>query len=606
MFSRKPSYPSRSPSPPSPAFASNLDSAFPPFRSRYDQPGSFSGQQNFMKPAPSPGAHVMQKMNGIADGPFSGQRGKPEDKAQAGSNQRRPSIDQYNPYAGIEEHMQLRRPSESEAVRPQISHPDRAIPISHEHESFIGGPRKVVNSIDMFLRDADEESSRTSNLISPDQRSKTFPEENSALQPNPYGGFSSPALSAAPTKTDPFSEAHRGAQEHRSTTSAETPRNAPAPKSRFDAFKDPDIHNPFIPASRQRAPSLETSRPEGGQLMPVTDANSPDQDPKSPWFEAPRPSPLPPSISGRARSKTQSRPNEPTAVERFLNNQSPAPPMPVQNLRREGSSTRSDVSHSPSDSGSSYASNSTAPSSPGFSLSRNASSDSSRGHRRALSRSNRPDPLPAPSIPAAKVPQPLESPIDPAVHHMRAPLDPAIQMGTSPRSLLSDSPPRPRQGSRADIYSAQPPRFQQPASKGECRGCGTNIYGKSVKAADGRLTGRYHRECFVCKTCQAPFPSAEFYVHGNAPYCAQHYHELNDSLCRKCNKGIEGQYLETDRKEKFHSHCFCCAHCRVKLDMDYYEVAGKPYCERHALAIPRQRGYGAPVAEKRRTRLGFM
>jgi uncharacterized CHY-type Zn-finger protein len=77
-------------------------------------------------------------------------------------------------------------------------------------------------------------------------------------------------------------------------------------------------------------------------------------------------------------------------------------------------------------------------------------------------------------------------------------------------------------------------------------------------------------------------------------------------MCKKCNHGIEGQYLETDRKEKFHSHCFSCTHCRVKLDMDYYEVDGRPYCERHALAIPRQRGPGAPVAERRRTRMMFM
>ena len=33
------------------------------------------------------------------------------------------------------------------------------------------------------------------------------------------------------------------------------------------------------------------------------------------------------------------------------------------------------------------------------------------------------------------------------------------------------------------------------ASKGDCRGCNQAITGKSVKAADGRLTGRYHKEC---------------------------------------------------------------------------------------------------------------
>lgn len=33
------------------------------------------------------------------------------------------------------------------------------------------------------------------------------------------------------------------------------------------------------------------------------------------------------------------------------------------------------------------------------------------------------------------------------------------------------------------------------AAKGNCRGCGELIRGKSVSSADGRLTGRYHKEC---------------------------------------------------------------------------------------------------------------
>lgn len=33
------------------------------------------------------------------------------------------------------------------------------------------------------------------------------------------------------------------------------------------------------------------------------------------------------------------------------------------------------------------------------------------------------------------------------------------------------------------------------AGKGNCRGCGEVIVGKSVKAADGRLTGRWHKQC---------------------------------------------------------------------------------------------------------------
>ena len=106
--------------------------------------------------------------------------------------------------------------------------------------------------------------------------------------------------------------------------------------------------------------------------------------------------------------------------------------------------------------------------------------------------------------------------------------------------------------------SAIPARKATTGNKGKCRGCGELIIGKSVSSADGRLTGRYHKLCFVCKTCKEAFQTADFYVMDNHPYCERHYHELNDSLCKSCDRGIEGQYLETEMKQKFHSHCFTC------------------------------------------------
>ena len=102
------------------------------------------------------------------------------------------------------------------------------------------------------------------------------------------------------------------------------------------------------------------------------------------------------------------------------------------------------------------------------------------------------------------------------------------------------------------------PRPRRPANKGHCKGCGELITGKSVSSADGRLTGRYHKTCFVCKTCREPFQTTDFYVMNNHPYCGRHYHQLNDSLCKTCDRGIEGQYLETELKQKFHPHCFTC------------------------------------------------
>lgn len=143
--------------------------------------------------------------------------------------------------------------------------------------------------------------------------------------------------------------------------------------------------------------------------------------------------------------------------------------------------------------------------------------------------------------------------------------------------------------------------------------------GKAIKASDGRITGRWHRDCFVCLTCKAPFPTGDFYVLNDQPYCERHYHSLNGSLCGACDGGIEGQYLETDQGKKYHKLCFTCDACDIPLRDEYYEVGGKQYCERHAWAVAQRNagldpsgrgfrgGFGAGARlEKRSTRMMMM
>ncbi|PNS16627.1 Paxillin-like protein 1 [Sphaceloma murrayae] len=206
-------------------------------------------------------------------------------------------------------------------------------------------------------------------------------------------------------------------------------------------------------------------------------------------------------------------------------------------------------------------------------------------------------------------------------HNPYAPQDSSSQ---PPRSLPwssqaqaqppTDRPSLPR--SNTDISLTSTPSLSRP--RHVCRGCTTPIIGKSIKAADGRLTGRYHRTCFVCTTCSTPFSGTEVYVLNDRPFCEQHYHSLNGSLCTSCDKGIEGQYLETERGEKFHPRCLCCSTCREGLGEEYFDVGGRVYCERHAVAEVRRLGGGGGGggaggmlgpggwrAERRRTRLGM-
>ena len=173
---------------------------------------------------------------------------------------------------------------------------------------------------------------------------------------------------------------------------------------------------------------------------------------------------------------------------------------------------------------------------------------------------------------------------------------------------ISPVPPR----MPTPVSPGRPSYRNRPPDKGPCRGCGELIIGKSVSSADGRLTGKYHKGCFVCRTCNNPFQTADFYVIRNHPYCARHYHELNQSLCSGCDRGIEGQYLETEMRRKFHSYCFTCQDCHRILRDDYFEWNGRTLCEQHAFKAAQQPssslgiGGGRRYPERRTTKLMMM
>ncbi|GAP84673.2 putative LIM domain-containing protein [Rosellinia necatrix] len=167
-----------------------------------------------------------------------------------------------------------------------------------------------------------------------------------------------------------------------------------------------------------------------------------------------------------------------------------------------------------------------------------------------------------------------ESPISPKSFPNPDRLDTPLQEGQSRMRSLTASTVS------SSSHNRQPSRNPRP--RGNCKACQEPITGKSIASADGRLTGRYHKACFVCATCKEPFTSATFYVHEDRPYCEQHYHKLNGSLCGSCNRGIEGQYLEDEVPQKYHPGCFRCGDCGVVLRDGYFDVNGKSYCERDA------------------------
>ncbi|KAJ5179097.1 hypothetical protein N7492_002307 [Penicillium capsulatum] len=218
-----------------------------------------------------------------------------------------------------------------------------------------------------------------------------------------------------------------------------------------------------------------------------------------------------------------------------------------------------------------------------------------------------------PPIPAAFFTP--DSPTDPAINHGGLSLvaenqaDPIPKMPTpEPLNTWREPIPSPIPRS-ATAPIPRPPTRSTTRSKGKCKGCNEEITGKSISSSDGRLTGRYHRGCFVCFECHSPFQTADFYVLNNRPYCAQHYHQRNGSLCSTCHSGIEGQYLETvegnpnrpDRR-RFHPECLQCRTCHVLLKGDYFEWNGGVYCERDARRAAA--AYLPPPPGRRRPTIG--
>jgi len=213
-------------------------------------------------------------------------------------------------------------------------------------------------------------------------------------------------------------------------------------------------------------------------------------------------------------------------------------------------------------------------------------------------------PAPTPALAPAPVSIPRSDSLRPVApqreQSQRLRLEPGIQQGLGARDESPVSPGSAPKYDRLGIHeegqarmrsqttstvssgshSRQPSR--NPRSRGDCKACQEPITGKSISSADGRLTGRYHKACFVCTTCKEPFSSATFYVHEDRPYCEQHYHKLNGSLCGACNRGIEGQYLEDEVPQKYHPGCFRCGDCGMVLRDGYFEVNGRSYCERDA------------------------
>lgn len=128
------------------------------------------------------------------------------------------------------------------------------------------------------------------------------------------------------------------------------------------------------------------------------------------------------------------------------------------------------------------------------------------------------------------------------------------------------------------------PSVKYPPGEGPCRTCGLAIEGKRIFSKnDNELSGQWHRKCFHCIQCQVIFnKKTPCYILNDNPYCQQHYHEANGSICLICHKFIEGECLENDKKERFHVDCLTCFLCKQLITDDYFIFNGEiPLCTNH-------------------------
>ncbi|KAH3687431.1 hypothetical protein WICPIJ_001582 [Wickerhamomyces pijperi] len=157
---------------------------------------------------------------------------------------------------------------------------------------------------------------------------------------------------------------------------------------------------------------------------------------------------------------------------------------------------------------------------------------------------------------------------------------------------------------------------KNPPGEGPCRTCGLDIETKPIYSKSGELSGQWHRSCFHCTTCQKLFTrEMPCFVHEDLPYCEQHYHEVNNSICKICNFGIIGECMEDDFGTRYHVDCLRCVRCEERiLSGGYVCIDEKVYCEKCADDVqnllrlnPQLQEDGKETkVERRRTRLFYV
>ncbi|CAJ0745087.1 8254_t:CDS:2 [Entrophospora sp. SA101] len=110
-----------------------------------------------------------------------------------------------------------------------------------------------------------------------------------------------------------------------------------------------------------------------------------------------------------------------------------------------------------------------------------------------------------------------------------------------------------------------------------CGYCNTPIEGQSITA----LGKSWHVGHFFCRECGGPFESGGFMVHDGFPYCEKDWMKKFAPKCKGCQNPIKGEFTNA-LDGKWHRDCFGCKTCKQPFNSSYYYIhQGQPYCDVH-------------------------
>ncbi|XP_030339781.1 leupaxin isoform X1 [Strigops habroptila] len=109
----------------------------------------------------------------------------------------------------------------------------------------------------------------------------------------------------------------------------------------------------------------------------------------------------------------------------------------------------------------------------------------------------------------------------------------------------------------------------------KCLGCERPVMDSYLSA----LRGVWHPECFVCADCLSGFDSGSFFELEGRPYCEQHFHQRQGSICHGCGRPVTGRCV-TAAGRKYHPEHFICTYCQRPLHKGTVREHGsKMYCQ---------------------------